>query len=316
MGRRSTKKEPEVGAPAGSNAAKIAADAQSTADLKHRRLQKRFELAGSSLSDPAAAKAEALLKKQLGSYDPQTGALGCDVINFHGKHPRGFGKTEEDDEHPFLAAKIIVIVAPTGGGKSNLLLNLLKIAMEHIDPKRLGRVIFFTGSPQDKLVQKLNPETVKIFSSQSLESFIAEILDLEKCAEIAAQVACDDDTKKPLNYILLDDIGNSRELAPERTKGSDIGRLYMRHRHLPACIMLTAQRWHMLPTFVRENARQVFLFPGASKRELDDIIRTTPFLPESVEQAYRLVRDHPHDFIWIDKENGTIKKNFSTVVCR
>lgn len=318
--RSSSSSSETISPPPGS----AAAEAVSATEKDQQHKSHKFDLAAAHTEDPYAIKAEKLIRGAIDVFDPQTGALGRELVNFHGKQKRRFGKTADLDDHPLLDAKITVIIAPTGGGKTNLLLNLLQEAMTHINPKKLGRVMLYTGSPQDKLIQKLNPEAIKIYSPQNQESFFTELADLEKAAELEAAVprltegkkdeSDDDDTNRPLNFILLDDIGNSRELAPERTKGSDIGRIYMRHRHLPAHIIVTAQRVNMLPVFVRQNCRQVFMFPGASLQELNDLNGGSTFRKERLEDCYRLIRDNPHEFIWLDKENRTIKRGFSTVL--
>ncbi len=269
---------------------------------------------------PAAA-----LQEGAGVYDPETGALARSFVNFMPRalqHARGYGKTPAHDGHPFLKPGIVSVVAPTGGGKTMVIMNLLSEVLSNVDPGRMNRVMYYTGSPQDDLLQQLNPEVIDVYDPENQESFLAELRDLlldhmnSSNPTGVAGGPGSGEIEKPFNVLVLDDAGNSRLLAPSQTKGTDIGEVMMRHRHLRMLLIASAQRWNMLPPFVRSNASHIFLFPGGSKKENDSIFSTVDLPQEQLQRVMSTLQGREHEFLWIDRSNRSVKRGFSQTVLR
>lgn len=260
-----------------------------------------------------------------GVYDPETGALSRPFMSFRegeGKQ-RGYGKTAKLDEHPLLKPQISLVLGPTGSGKTTLVLNLLHEILEHANPSRLGEIMYYTGSPGDPLLRRLNPECVELYGPDKTETLMS---DLQSLNQQETEPVCDEDDagtrqegkpiperKRPLHVLVLDDAGNNKDLSPNNAKGSEIGDILMSHRHRSLHVMMLAQKWNMLPTFARFNASHVFMFPGVPA-ENKAIFGSMPIASERLETTVRDLSRDPHNFLWIDTKARTAKKGFSRVV--
>lgn len=247
-----------------------------------------------------------------GIFDAETGALSREFDDFLPKKKRrGYGETPDMDDHPFLRPGISVVIAPTGGGKTTLQLNLLEEILNHVDPDRLGRVMMYTGSPQDDLLKHVNRDLVDVYGPETVESFLNELRDLQ-----TEQIGEHSEQDKPFNVLVLDDAGNDRTLTPSQSKGTEIGDVYMRHRHLRMHIIASAQRWMMLPPFLRSNLSHLFLFPGKSKTELNEIFRNIDLPIDQLTKSMQSLSAKPHQFLWVDLPHRTAKIGFNKVVLR
>lgn len=273
-------------------------------DKGGKRGQKRKQSGDTSDSDTGG-----------GHFDAETGALTREFKNYKrvGKAgvDRGYGKTATLSGHPFLRPQIMLIVAPTGAGKTTLALNIMEEILDNIDEHKLGKVMFYTGSPQDELLRVLNSEDVDIYGPEQTQALITDLRNLRLDTVLGGTP---ESGRKKLNILVLDDAGNNKDLSPSNAKGSDIGDVLVSHRHIPLAVILLVQKFNLLPTFARANASQVFLFPGKSTKEMSEIFQTLPFPRDRLENVMKLIGSRKHEFLWIDLLNMTAKRGFNQVI--
>lgn len=264
-------------------------------------------------------------KKASMPFDPETGALTRTFKSFASKTvgvDDGYGKTKGLSKHPFLRPQIMLVVAPTGGGKTTLALNILEEVLDNINEKRLGKVMFYTGSPQDELLKVLDPDDVDVYGPENTASLLTDLraLQIEGMGIGGSAPAggggggSAQKSRKQLHILILDDAGNNRDLTPNNAKGSDIGQILISHRHIPMMVIFLVQKYNLLPTFARSNASQLFLFPGKSQGEMKEIFNTLPMPRERLEETMRLIANEDHQFLWIDLINRTAKMGFDRTV--
>jgi energy-coupling factor transporter ATP-binding protein EcfA2 len=278
--------------------------------------KKDDEGAGSSSSDSEdkAKQPEGKKKKEGGKiFDPETGALSRKFKTFvkPSINRRGYGSTKELDDHPFLTPQIVLIVAPTGAGKTTLMLNILEMILEHVNHDKLGKVMFYTGSPQDDLIKMLDNESIDIYGPEQTETLLGDLRELSQKSILPFGPA---ERSKKFNVLILDDVVNSRDLSPNNAKGTDIGDILIRHRHIATQVFMLAQKFNQLPTFARTNASHLFIFPGKSSHESKDILSQVPLPKAQLEKQMMAMSSDPHAFMWIDLARRTAKRGFDQVV--
>jgi hypothetical protein len=242
------------------------------------------------------------------TFDSETGALSREFVNFNKEldSSRKYGKTKELDDHPLLKPQISVISGPTGSGKTMVALNLLQEIHETVNPKRLGRIMFYTGSISDPLIQKLDPKAVSVYGPEQAQSFLDELRSIRLETRHVAE------DQLPLNVLILDDTGASKLLSPSQVKGSEIGEILVSHRHIGIHVMLLAQRIKgMLSPFVLANMSQLFMFPGKNKSDEDELLRNIPIPREQIQKMLQAIATEDHQFLWVNVAKKTAYRGFS-----
>lgn len=247
-----------------------------------------------------------------GVFDKDTGALSREFETFRPKKKgRQYGKTREMDDHPWLMPMIMLIIAPTGGGKTTLMLNILDEVIKNIDEKKLGKIMLYSGSPQDALLRTLDDESIEMYGPDKTESLIANLRELQLNL---LTTGGDKEESRPLNVLVLDDAANNKDLMPTQSKGTEIGNVLTSHRHIPLLIIILSQKYSMIPVFARSNASHVFIFPGHNEKEMGEIFTNMPFGQVQLKKAMSLIAHKPHSFLWIDHVARTGKLGFDKVV--
>lgn len=242
------------------------------------------------------------------AFDSETGAISRDFVNYNAEldKARGYGRTVALDDHPLLNPQISIITGPTGSGKTMVALNLLDEIHKSINSKRLGRVMFYTGSITDPLIAKLDPKAVSIYGPEQTQSFLDELRALR------LETRHIPETDLPLTVLILDDTGASKLLSPSQVKGSEIGEVLVSHRHLGIHVMLLAQRIKgMLSPFVLANMSQLFLFPQKNKADEDELLRNIPIPREQIQKMLQAISTKEHSFLWINLKEKKAYQEFS-----
>ena len=274
--------------------------AVSDAGASHKPPQKKTGGGASSVGGSCCTKPR---------FDSETGAIDRENIPYGVKKHRGYGRTEAHDKHPFLKPQISLICGPTGSGKTILALNLLDEIFANVNHKRLGKVMFYSGSPQDQALQELDPESVSLYGSEQEQSLIDDLHALESSMRNTK------DEDKPLNILVLDDTGASKLLAPSQVKGSAIGAVFVAHRHLGLHLVILAQRIKgSVSPWILANMSQCFLFSGKSKQDTDALLANIPLVKEQIEKALAIISTEPHQFLKIDLVRRTVTKGFDDVI--
>lgn len=245
-----------------------------------------------------------------GAFSSETGALTRTVKSFKPKaSQRGYGKHRVLDDHPFLRPQIMLVAGATGVGKTTVVLNILEEIMKHIHRKRLERVIYYTGSPNDPLLQTLDPDVVEIYGPEQSQALVEDLAALRYDRRRQAETS-------PLTVVVLDDVGNNRDLSPNNAKGTEIGDILVSHRHLHMLIIFVVQKVTLAPTFVRTNWMHLFFWPGRAEGENKLLLKEIPMPTEGMEKALRAAAGQSKVFLWVDLKNRVVKRNFDQVVLR
>lgn len=244
-------------------------------------------------------------------FDKETGSINREFVNFDSeKKARGYGRTKELDEHPLLKPQLSIIVGPTGSGKTMLALNLLDEIVACADAKRLGKVFFYTGSPSDKALKSLDEDIITIYGSETEQSLLDDLQSLQMDMRNIK-----DESDRPLNVLVLDDTGGSKLLAPTQVKGSEIGKLFVSHRHVGLHIIVLAQRVKgMLSPFLLANMSKCFLFAGKNKSDSDELFKNLPLAKEQLEKTMSMIATKPHSFLMVDLTKRCAMLGFNDVV--
>lgn len=285
-----------------------------------------------SESDGSEEGSEKSVAKKVvdGVFEKEYGTLTREVKSFDGPKSicldRGYGKTGKLHDHPFLCPQILIISGPTGSGKTTLLMNILEEIFDNIDEAKVGKVLFYTGSPRDQLLEQLDEDDVQLFGPEQTGAFVDELRELQSdtmgfgCASAAemqskqVRSSGEKGRKRKLNVVIMDDVANNRDLSPVNAKGTDVGHFLMSHRHIPSIVIMITQKFNMLPTFARANAQHIFLFPGHSEKENKALFATFPLPQEGLIKAMRMVALKHHNFLWIDLKRLVAKEGFSKVL--
>jgi len=161
--------------------------------------------------------------------------------------------------HPMLMKYFTntLFIAPTGVGKTNLIINLLD--RPRFYKNKFDKVVLFSNTYYSDNIWKscktIDPENVHIdYSDDVLEQIIEE------------QISSVDD-EEPLNtLIIFDDI--IQQIS--KTK-SMINKLIMRNRHYYLTIWITTQKYSLVSPTIRNNTSYYVLFGIKNKKEKEFI---------------------------------------------
>ena len=242
-------------------------------------------------------------------FDKETGAINREVKVFGEEKKRGYGRTVKHDDHPLLKPQLTIITGCTGSGKTVLALNLLEEIVINTASDRLGKILFFTGSPSDKAIASLDEDVVTVYSSENEQGLVDDLRRLQSDMRMI------DDKDKPLNVLILDDTGASKLLAPTQVKGSVIGEIFVSHRHLGLHVMVLAQRVKgMLSPFLLANMSLLFLFAGKNKADQAELLKNIPLASEQIEKNLAIISSDPHKFLYINIPKRSVMLGFNDVV--
>ena len=141
-------------------------------------------------------------RKQHGAFDKETGAILRDFVKFgedgaatgaaddekkkrKRRKPRAYGRTGALDDHPLLHPQITLIIGRTGSGKTQLAVNLLDEICQTVNPDKMGKIYFYSGSPSDPALRVLNEDVVNIYGPDNTQQLLD---DLRKHASDCAKI--------------------------------------------------------------------------------------------------------------------------------
>ena len=168
------------------------------------------------------------------------------IINFYDHVPKKYLDDVENpnyDLHNFDIPFRMCIVAPSGSGKTNFLLNLIKVFSQ--GKGTFADITIVTRNKDESLYRYLEGEFEQIQIKEGMHS-------TPKL----------DDMKKEQNHLVCwDDMVLSKNLQP-------VEEYYMRARKKNCCVVFLSQSYYDIPKFIRKNSTYLVLLDlGGSKRE-------------------------------------------------
>jgi hypothetical protein len=178
---------------------------------------------------------------------PQTG----EIINFYEHIPKKYIEKSENPNESVHNIKLpfrMCIVAPSGSGKTNFLLNLIKVFSQ-------GK-----GTFADITIVTMNKD-------EPLYNYLAGEYDQIKIVEgMHSTPKLDDFDKKYEHLVVWDDLVLSKDLKP-------VENYYIRARKMHVSVVFLSQTYYDIPKNVRKNSSYLVLLNlGGSKREQTAIL--------------------------------------------
>lgn len=269
---------------------------------------------------PAAKKQST--RKREPRFDAETGALTHHETppthSFSGFAEKYLKYPKEDADHPLAYPGIHLITGGLGSGKSTLVYSLLNELNEILNPDMVNRILYYSGSPADTILQTYQPATVEVdpktgetvysgvelFSPKNKESF----------SEAVKEIISDDtpSDERKANIIVVDDAVNDKDLIAHSTSStSPLSKIFMSCRHLKTYVILTSQKYNLFPTFTRANFSQLYAFKARSDAELADISKAINFSKQSFLDSMSCLSSNS-EFIWCNNRANTITKGLTT----
>lgn len=248
------------------------------------------------------------------SHNPDTG-----VIHHKIEQPRHsasdwkkYLSSPEYETHPLAYAPgIYNIVGGLGAGKSTLVYNLLQEFSTILDEDNIGRVLYYSGSGQDQILDAYDRDAVEVFDRRSKESFASAIHEIMTVEGSDGEGNMKKKTKlKPLHIVVVDDAITDADVLPQSIRSeTPLSKLMMSARHIPAVILITGQKYSGLPTFARTNASHTFVFKVKSPSEEKSIMNDINFSRAETKRALDSLAENS-EFLWFQMQKRRITKNF------
>lgn len=173
------------------------------------------------------------------------------IINFYEHVPKKYLDDVENpnyDLHNFDIPFRMCIVAPSGSGKTNFLLNLIKVFSQ--GKGTFASINIVTRNKSEPLYNYLEGEFEQIKISEGLHT----------CPKL------DDFDKKYNHLVCFDDLVLSKHLDM-------VSEYYMRARKKNVSVVFLSQSYYDIPKFIRKNSTYLVLLDlGGSKREKTAIL--------------------------------------------
>lgn len=174
-----------------------------------------------------------------------------EIINFYEHIPKKYiDKVDNPNEHihhmkiPFR----MCVVAPSGTGKTNFLLNLLKVFSQ--GEGTFADISIITRNKDEPLYNYLAGEFQQIHIKEGM----------------SGTPKLDDMNKKENHLVVWDDLVLSKNLA-------NVEEYYMRARKKNCSVIFLSQSYYDIPKFIRKNSNYLVLLDlGGSKREQTAIL--------------------------------------------
>lgn len=242
------------------------------------------------------------------SHDPETGALNRDVEELpnSASNWKSYLKSKEFHTHPFrYPAGIVNVVGSLGAGKSTLVYNILQVLSEIVREDKIGKVLYYSGSGADKMLENYDANRVQLYDRRSKESFLSAMKGLINDSTTTPH------EKKKLNILVADDAICDHDIMPSNIKSeTPLSQIMMSARHIPCCVILTSQKYSALPPFARHNCSHLFAFRTKSPAETKSIMADSNFTPKETESALNSLTE-PNHFVWMQMGDRRLVKGLN-----
>jgi len=199
--------------------------------------------------------------------------------------------------------RLIIVGRSFLSGKSTVILNLLLRDNFYKDHFKDGEDIYIISN--NKMDNKMRIlKTEKDIDSSHFMEFSEENLEMiyeEVEEKVLAAVA---DGKKPPNSIVI--VDDCAQALKEKMNGT-LSRIATQGRHINMSLIVTSQKWSLLPTVLRCNASGAILF-GNSAKEVDAMADDLNYLDSKKQfvQMFRKATKGRNQFMAVSFSNDDI----------
>lgn len=197
----------------------------------------------------------------------------------------------------------IIVIAPSGGGKTNIVMNLI---MDYLD---FDKIYIYVKDLHENKYQFLIPYM------QCIEKKYNEENDCDENIIVYSDdpndiVELEDLDKKKQNLIIIDDA------VLDKKMNEKVVDLFKRCRKRNSTIIYQSQSYFDMEKFIRLNANYLVLLNLNNKRELNEIAKTYACDIEfkQLRKLYEQCTNEPYGFMLIDME--TQDKPFMKYRCK
>lgn len=207
-------------------------------------------------------------------------------------------KNQKDEfkiKHPEFPTNMrILLVSPSGGGKTNLLMKFLIGDDEDEQLIYYEEIYIFTRTPEQKKYKALDEIYTEIAEKNQIEPF--HTISNGAIPEVSSY------TKDKAKIVIFDDMLGSDSKTMKIIKDYFT---FGRHQNFYAIFFLS-QSYYDVPTLIRKNCNYFGIFNLSQKREVNAILYDHPGIssPEQFEE-----NTQEHDFICVNKVLKHIKRN-------
>jgi hypothetical protein len=177
-------------------------------------------------------------------------SVSSQIINMYDIIPEELKKKQPNPNFALHHLEIpfrMIVVAPSGSGKTNFLINLIKLFCEGRGTFKTIQII--TRNKAEPLYEWLESKTDQIKITEGLHT----LPDLDRFDKTKSHLIC------------LDDLVLSRDLTP-------VVNYYIRCRKLGVSIVFLSQSFYTIPKVIRSNCNYVILLKLSGDREIRMIL--------------------------------------------
>ena len=220
-----------------------------------------------------------------------------EIINYYEKMPKKFLLQTENPNihlHGFKIPMRACIVAPSGSGKTNFLLNMLHLFSK--GEGTWGSLHIITANANEPLYDYLKSKNKRISIKEGLGNL--PILD-EMDKEIN-------------NLVVLDDLVLSKNLSAVET-------YYVRARKMNTSVIFISQSYFRIPKIIRNNCSYMILLKLSGHREVNMILKDFGLgvSKEQLLQMYQYATNEKFSPLILDLEqepNKRFRKGFQEIL--
>ena len=213
-------------------------------------------------------------------------------------------------KHTFLPSlpMRMLVVAPSNGGKSNLLKNML-LRQEFgyrdyfTDPKSsvLNYFVFSRTLGMDRTMDSLVEQLPKFHAYREWDdSIIRDIMEYSR-----------EKTERGVLLLLDDMISDSK--AFNKRSGNLLNELAFMGRHHKVSFIITAQSYTSIQRPIRINSSAVIAFNLKNKRE-EQAFLDEQSMWETIGELYSIATSPKYGFLYLNKDSGQAYLNFERLL--
>lgn len=206
------------------------------------------------------------------------------------------------EAHPWKQPRVTIILGGVGSGKTTILMNVLNEVSDNV----WNRVIIFSSNRLDAKMVDTISDDVELYGADKnkLDTVIGEIrqegLDSKR-----------NKRKIPKILLVLDDVAGDGNFF--NANKSLFNNFILSTRHYNTTVILTTQKYKLIPPVIRVNAN-IWFINKLAPEERKQIFRELPFTKDRLEKAYDIATSKPYNWLQINISKGLLIKNFDEVL--